>query len=188
MAVKKSKAVVLFSLAAIVAAGVNGTYAPLDSVKEHVKNGFAEVNEEIVDENGNVAVRATAAGIAEVSSKNAAASTAKPVVVSGFEIESDVPVPTGSGRGRTKTELYPFDKLEIGQSFFVANSEEKPDIAKSLASTVSGATARYAVEVPGKFKLNRKGEEVPATEATRKFIVRAASKDGVDGARVFRIA
>jgi alpha-acetolactate decarboxylase len=80
--------------------------------------------------------------------------------------------------------------LAVGQSFFVADSEDRPDAAKSMASTVAGANARYAVEVEGKFKKNRKGADVPATEQTRTFICRSVKEQQngavVTGARIWR--
>ena len=105
-----------------------------------------------------------------------------------FKIEDSIPVPTISGRGRG-VKVYPFDQLEVGQSFFVANSEDKQNAAKKLASTVSGATARYAVaSEDGATKTNKKGEVVPVMVETRKFVVRSVEEDGVKGARVWRTA
>ena len=99
-----------------------------------------------------------------------------------FKIENDIPMPSGSARGRGGN-LYPFDDLEVGQSFFVANSEDKPNAAKSLASTVSSATARYAVpSEDGATKTNKKGKTVPVMVETRKFVVRSVE----GGARVWR--
>ena len=80
--------------------------------------------------------------------------------------------------------MYPFDALNVRQSFFVPNTEDKPNAAKSLASTVSSATARYAEVVEGQFKTNKKGEQVPVTRETRKFVVRSVE----GGARVWRTA
>lgn len=101
-------------------------------------------------------------------------------VATSFAVEDNVPMPTGSGRGGN---VYPFDALEVGQSFFVPNSDEKPNAAKSLASTVSSATSRYAVpSEDGATKINKKGETVPVMVKTRKFVVRSVE----GGARVWR--
>ncbi len=105
-----------------------------------------------------------------------------------FQVENDVPVPAISGRGRG-VNVYPFKVLAVGQSFFVPNSESKPNAAKSLASTVSSATARYAVPAEdGSTKTNKKGEVVPVMVETRKFVVRSVEENGVKGARVWRTA
>jgi hypothetical protein len=113
-----------------------------------------------------------------------------------FEIESGIAMPV-TKRGGKRESAYPFNKLEVGQSFFIPASEKHPEPAKSLASTVSGAAKRY--DVPD---LDENGvqktknitnpktqavrENVPAMKHTRTFKLVAAEKDGVKGARVFR--
>jgi len=58
-------------------------------------------------------------------------------------ISADVPMPTNAGKSnRGGRSLYPFDELEVGQSFGVKNKTQK-----QLASTVSGANKRHRVEV-----------------------------------------
>jgi hypothetical protein len=160
-----------------------------------IEAGLAEINPAISNEAGELATRATQKGIETVSStttqETAAVETAAaaPVTASGgFAIEAGVPMPGISGRGRTGT-AYPFDKMEPGNSFFVPNSEDKPNAAKSLASTVSSATARYSVPAAdGSTKANKAGEQVPVMVETRKFVVRSVTENGVAGARVWRTA
>jgi len=160
-----------------------------------IEAGLVEINPAITNEAGEIATRATEKGIETVTStttqETAAVETAAaaPVIASsGFAIEAGVPMPSISGRGRTGT-AYPFDKMEPGHSFFVPNSEDKPNAAKSLASTVSSATARYAVPAAdGSTKANKAGEQVPVMVETRKFIVRSVEENGVKGARVWRTA
>jgi hypothetical protein len=75
--------------------------------------------------------------------------------------------------------IYPFDKLEIGESFFVAKDSKK------LASTVSSAAQRFATPDPeGKMRINRKGSIVPVMVESRKFSVRSVE----GGSRIWRIA
>lgn len=154
-----------------------------------VKDGMVEVNPEITDPNGKgIATRATQAGIDAVKAWNESQTSTQTEALktSGkfeFVIEDGVPMPKvthGNGGGNS---IYPFDKLDVNQSFFVPNNEKHPNIAKALASTVSNANLRYAVKVPGQFRTNRKGNQVPLTEQKREFKVR--SVDG--GARVWRI-
>ena len=160
-----------------------------------IEAGFAEINPAISNEAGELATRATEKGIETVTStttqETAAVETAAAAPVtasSGFAIEAGVPMPSISGRGRTGT-TYPFDKMEPGHSFFVPNSEDKPNAAKSLASTVSSATARYAVPAAdGSTKANKAGEQVPVMVETRKSVVRSVEENGVKGARVWRTA
>ena len=53
-------------LAAVVAAGPNGTFGPLNEAQAFAEAGFMEINESVTDADGNVAVRATLAGVEEV--------------------------------------------------------------------------------------------------------------------------
>lgn len=165
-----------------------------------IENGLVEQNEGIVNEAGEFATRATEAGIAALNAtiQTAPAETKveepKPErkVKMSFEIETGIEIPKTT-RGGARTSTYPFDSLEVGQSFFIGASEKHPEPEKSLASTISGATKRYDVLVPGETKevRNPKTQEVktvPKTAHTRVFILRAGEKDGVKGARVFRTA
>ena len=198
---KTAATVVVIGLAEIVAAGANGMYVPESVYAPLVEAGLVEINPGMTDENGNVATRATQKGIESLDSAatvadNATSEATSATAATGetqkvktmFKIEDGIAIPTISGRGRGGN-VYPFDQLEVGQSFCVANSEDKPNAAKSLASTVSSATARYAVaSEDGATKTNKKGETVPVTVETRKFVVRSVEENGVKGARVWRTA
>lgn len=146
-----------------------------------VAAGMVEVNATITDPNGKgLATRATQAGIDLVNAYNAEVAAAGGIVTEApktaklaFEI-SDGFTPLAKRRGNTAgNSQYPFDVLEVGQFFFVPNSEKHPNVAKSLASTVSSAIARYEVEIPGESRVNRKGNIVPKTERTRVFVINA---------------
>jgi len=198
---KKAFEAQLVLLTAIVAAGANGTFTSPEAHDELVKNGFVEVNPGLTNEAGEIATRATQAGVDKVAEQTSTeeqpaddeVEEEAPAVEKetsnasgGFKIESGIEMPSVLGRGRGGN-VYPFDQLEIGQSFFVPNSEDKPNASKSLASTVSSATARYSVEAEdGSTKLNKRGEVVPVMIEVRKFIVRSVEESGVKGARVWR--
>lgn len=197
---KTAETVAVIGLAEIVAAGANGLFTPVAVHGPLVEAGLVEINPGMTNENGEVATRATQAGIESLDSgatvgnnatseaTSATAETGKTEKVKTmFKIEDSIPFPKISGRGRGG-KMYPFDQLEVGQSFFVANDESKPNAAKSLASTVSSATARYAVASAedGSTKTNKKGEVVPVMVETRKFVVRSVEENGVKGARVWR--
>ena len=198
---KTAEIATVIGLAEIVAAGANGLFTPAAVHGPLVEAGLVEINPAMVNEAGEIATRATQKGIesldgaaivvdnATTEANSETAETGKTEKVkSMFKIEDSVPVPAISGRGRG-VNVYPFGQLEVGQSFFVANSESKPNAAKSLASTVSSATARYAVPAEdGSTKTNKKGEVVPVLVETRKFVVRSVEEDGVKGARVWRTA
>lgn len=169
----------------IVGAGAEGTHTPAFVHDPLVEEGLVEINLDNIDADGNVATRATQKGIDQVN--NTATVTKGPAAAKpSFEIQSDVPMPTVSGRGRSGS-VYPFEQLEIGQSFFVADVEGKPKAGKTMASTVSGANARYSVpSSDGATKTNKNGEQVPVMVPTRHFVLRSVVENGVSGARVWR--
>ena len=192
---EKTVKATFIGLAEIVAAGANGIHTSPEVHLPLVEAGLVEINPAMTNENGEIATRATQKGIESLDTgngngDNAPTEATSETAVTGktekvktmFQIEDNVPVPAISGRGRGG-ETYPFEQLAVGQSFFVANSESKPNAVKSLASTVSSATARYAVaSEDGATKTNKKGETVPVMVETRKFIVRSVE----GGARVWR--
>lgn len=184
------------------------TFAPTDAL-EMLHPDAIQVNKQLTNEFGHMAVRATAAGeklLAEmlqpasqpetVQSPFAGAAFAAQAdptwlqraaehhaiqadivagqpksavgAVSGIAIETDVPLPANidtASRSR-----YPFDSLQIGHSFFIANTPEVPSQRKRLASTVANANKKYR-------------------EAGIRFVVR----DGIHaslgaGARVHRVS
>lgn len=157
-------------------------YAPL------VEQGLVEVNTGMKDAAGNYAVRATEKGkqttMAAKQPKKAAPAETTTENNSAFTIEDGIEMPAVKRGGRS-ADTYPFDALKQGQSFFVPNTEDKPNAAKSLASTVSSANARYAVPAEdGSTRVNRKGKTVPVMVEQRKFQVRPVE----GGARVWRVA
>ena len=169
-------------------------------LKVLIATGLVEVNSEITDGVGHIAARSTAQGAAfitqpkENTQMNApqTAQTLAPAA-SKFVI-ANVAIPTPKrGGGRKAGTQYPFDELEIGQSFFVPATEAKPEPVKSLASTVTSANERYSEEIPGQTRINKKGREVPATRQLRQFVVRSIedgapwNHPGVRGAAVFRV-
>jgi len=202
MATKKSAAkktavavVAVIGLAEIVAAGANGIYTSPEVHLPLVEAGLVEINPAMTDENGEVATRATQKGIESLDSAatvadNATSETQTQTAATGetqkvktmFKIENSIPVPVISGRGRTGA-TYPFEQLEVGQSFFVEGE-------KAIApSTISAATARYAVPAEdGSTKTNKAGESVPVMVKTRKFLGRKVEENGVKGVRVWRTA
>ncbi|AMW36187.1 hypothetical protein [Xanthomonas phage XAJ2] len=199
-----SKAVITAALSAIVAATQAGNfeYTPETVHGPLVAEGLVEVNPEMKNEAGDLATRATSKGIEQMNAQNqpatgdtTAQTTAPAASKPSFQIEVAT-LPPVSGRGRSAgSSLYPFEQLEVGQSFFVPATAEKPEPAKSLASVVSAANKRTGVET-GETKQTRNGNTIPVIEFTKHFVVRARSaadesreglKGGTDGARVYRI-
>lgn len=188
-----------------------------------VNEGFAVVDTSIV-EGDTAAVRLTEAGTAKLaetkdngSNPEATAGTAPAATdaKASYDIDDGVPMPTGTVR-RGREGGYPFDKLEIGQSFHVAKSADNEDPAARLASSVSGARVKYSEEVPGETetvtkKTYKRGPDgkgyakdadgkriveseetvtVPKLKLTRDFVCKSvdASDPKGEGARVWRVA
>lgn len=166
----------------IVAAGPEGMFVYPEVFEPLVQQGLVEVNPAITQGEA-VACRATEFGLEQFYKST----TVEETKVSGFEIEDGIPVPESKV---VRDKVYPFDALQPGQSFFVPNGEK--DMVKSLASSVAAANSRYAVPSPdGATRLvkrgNNIGASVPVMVKTREYVVRADTKDGAAGARVFRL-
>lgn len=208
---KKNATVAVVSLAAIVAAGDAGMYAQAVQVQEFEAAGLVETNPALVNEAGEIAVRATAAGYAEI---NKGAQVTQEI--NGFQLDDNVELPTLGARNARKS-AYPFEVMAVGQSFFVANTAEKPDAKASMASTVSAANARYTVADPSgatetivvkEFALDAEGKRIKDAEGhwivtstksevraktvpTRRFDLRAVDETAQGrgkGARIWRTA
>jgi len=163
-----------------------------------------------------VACRVTTAGAALLTAnQNPVTENEVKHTMSNFEIIDDAelpPIKRGGGGGGAPTK-YPFDKLDVGKSFFVSATAKLPNPLKTLGSTISSANHRYA-NVTGekvverskrgarnKLVLDANGNKimetktVPTYEFTRKFTIRGV-KSGVkygnwiapaDGALIKRV-
>jgi len=170
-----------------------------------------EVNMELKNEEECVATRATKKAVEYLVNVLIAAlpplPDEKPEVVETlpatalkpqYVLVSAVPVPEPKRGGAGRSSQWPFGKMEVGQSFFIADgihNDEAFEAVKKYASTVSSATRRYSVPIEGQFrtKKNKDGstEQVQKLQQTRSFIIRAAVGDpwgqpGVKGAGVWR--
>ena len=208
------------ALREIVAATQEGSFAyTSEGVHEKlIEHGFVEVNPEIKDETGDIATRATQAGIdyasevlnmgglplesasqvgligerADALAKETADHIAK--TKASVVIEKGVPLPSKGYAFVQRRQAFPFDELEVEDSFFIKATESKPEPWKSYASTVSNATRSFAVPDPsGEMVVSRKGQKVPKLVQTRKFIIRAVEETDAEtgevvvGARVWRV-
>jgi len=188
--------VAAITLAMVAEAGDTGMQVPQETSNEWLQKGFVEVNPAVVSPEG-IATRITPAGreylanLAQGTQMNATpsdpqpdtASTAQTQVEQGsvsYELETGIEI-TKSKRGG-RTEVYPFEKMEIGHSFFVAK-----DI-KTLASTVTSAKERAGfVEDTTKPQVKRRNGQMGYPKIYNKiFEARAAEKNGVKGTRIFR--
>jgi hypothetical protein len=115
----------------------------------------------------------------------------------GANIETGTGVPIQlAKRGGKKEEIYPFSKMEVGDSFLIPATEDWPEPWLSFMSTVSSATRRYTEESPTETIKNRNGQMVPKPIYKRKFALRRVTKgdkyangyvEPQTGARVQRI-
>ena len=99
----------------------------------------------------------------------------------GFEIESvnleALTQKSARSGGAGRPQKYPFDSLEVGQGFFVPATEKTPDPAKSLASVVTNANKRFGTPIPGQFRKNKYGEDVPKLDYSRRFVIKPFNKE-----------
>lgn len=196
MAKNSKKTNPALDLAAIVAATVAGNFLYVDpaAAEKYVADGMIEINPSMT-ENGNVAARATQKGIDSMNTQTntAPADDAKPT----FAIETapaDIFAQKRRGGGRGDT--YPFDQLQapadgaaVGGAFFIPATEKTPEPWKSLASTVSAASRRYARVTGQEEYTTAKGETKArdVLEFDRKFRIVEGEKDGTKGAWVGRV-
>lgn len=135
-------------MSAIAAATIaGGAVYTSEADRATLNPAFIETNTSMVDAEGKMATRASAAGLASVQPATPAAANGEAAkrVVSAI-VNTPIPRPAKSKRGGHIKPIYPFDALEVNGSFFVPANAEMPNPAKSLASSVSSATRRYAVE------------------------------------------
>lgn len=188
MAKKSVKSEINKSLLAGIAAGTVTHISKEDGMPllQH-SPALVEVNTEMLDGAGNAAVRLTDAGKLMINGGGSVAKTSPYAVISGAQL----PTSKRGGRGGGAPVQYPFDSLEIGQSFFVPVSEKHPDPVKTLGSTVSSANMRYAQDTGEKRTVTRtkRGEKnravldaqgnkvketvtIPVYKYTRRFSIR----------------
>ncbi len=190
---KKDKKVDTALLAGIASGAV--AYISRDNGLPLVQAGLVEVNTDILDDDGNAAVRLTDKGKVMINGSETISTDDVATVSVGakYAVINDAVLPASKrkGGGGGAPVVYPFDSLEIGQSFFVPVSEKHKDPVKTLGSTVSSANMRYA-EKTGETKtvirtkrgpknravLDEAGEkvretvEVPVYRYTRRFSLR----------------
>lgn len=107
------------------------------------------------------------------------AAPAAPKVKPTFSIASNIPVPTiqrGSGLVPRET-IYPFNELEINQSFHVPATEENPTPHKTMASNVSAANKRSEVD----YLDPTTGQPVPV-QVTKKTLQKDAEGNAIKDA------
>jgi hypothetical protein len=193
-------------MAMIANAGAAGLMLTQEEGMDLINSGYAVVDTSVTE--GNTAkVTLTDSGKAALAS-----SGNRPT---SFEIEDDIAIPTTTAR-RGRQGGYPFENLEVGQSFHVPtkDGEDASKTAARLQSSVSGARSRFAEETgemetatrkvyakndDGEFIKDEDGKRVveseeeyerPVTRPTRDFTVKPVDENDPKGpgARVWRTA
>jgi len=162
-----------------------------------------EVNTDILDPNDNTkaAARSTAAAQDYLKSDQAIekAEPSKYAIITGAVLPEAKK--RGNVAGAGAPTKYPFADMEVGSSFFSADSEHnKGNALKALGSTVSSQNRKYAVETGehksvtravrdehNKAKLDANGKKItetvtlPVLKYNRKFTIRAVEAGKVYG-------
>ncbi len=133
-----------FDLLAEIAASPTGeVLMTREQAAEAIDHGFVTADETRVEGN-RAPVKLTDEGFAAFQAGETSAAET-PAARSNIEIDDDVPMPQlKQRRGAGRNVRYPFDQLEVGQSFHVPATAKMPKPAEQLASTISGARAKYA--------------------------------------------
>jgi len=111
-------------LAQVAAFGANGTFGPAKEAERFAAEGLMEVNPEVTDANGNVAVRITQAGIDALETP---VEETNQYAVATFDAALVEEAKSALGRPGRKSgvEKYPFSQLvEVNQGFFVPATEK----------------------------------------------------------------
>lgn len=182
--------------------GTDGVaYIDPDKGKELATAGLVELNASMVDDFGGIAARLTPSGLWAVENDGQPAKLDEPIAkpkkaakVAAEPKETDMataPTDTfeitkGGFEAPARKQIernnkYPFDSLEVGDSFLVpAKTVEK------FASTVTAANRKYSEETGETENYTRKGET--KTRPVRKSLRKFAYKAEGDGVRVGRVA
>lgn len=152
------------------------------ATKTLIKYAYVLFNETTA--NGNSVLAALSpAGKAKAETYKKAETTTTRVLPSpdDFEIETDVPVPDFSSRRSAVRQVYPFERMTVGSSFFIAAPEGfEGDFAKAKLSTVSAQNRRAKAA----------WEEKPEADRGTLPVWKIANdtKGDKTGARVFRVS
>lgn len=159
-------------------------------VKKLVDNGLVEVNNDMKDEAGNPAVRTIQQVVVQIQQQGTQEMK--------FELSTGIAIPPATRKSSGSRSIYPFEQMEVGQSFFVADAD-KPikskdgtvmyDAFQGMTSVLSSANDRFS-ELTGNTVIAKKGKlagkEVAEKRYLRRFVQRAVEENGVKGTRVWR--
>jgi hypothetical protein len=135
-----------------------------------VTSGFAAIDQDVqlTDEDkaaGLASVKLTALGEAQLASQGVTKAKVQRVQLKVSAVSADVPMPTfeAKKKGRSGSK-YPFDTMEVGQSFHVAASLENATPLASLASSLTIAHEKFSVGV-----VDAEGKPIMETVAVKEY-------------------
>lgn len=191
---KKASISLLATIATAMAAEPFYALATEKEAKELIDGKLAEFNPEIRD-GDKIAIRLTDEGLKANTEMNTPASNntadtgnTASAAASSFAIIDNAKLPSAA-RGGRNGPVYPFDDLNVGQSFFVPATADKPEPAKSIASTATSAAKRFATPVKNpdgspvmeEYKVRGVTKTREKFEFTRRFAVKSVEKGKVYG-------
>lgn len=191
MALKKASVTLLNAIAVAMASDPFYALATEKEAKELIDGKLAEFNPDIRD-GDKIAIRLTDEGLnmanANGNTDNSNTDTGASAAASSFAIIDNAKLPSAA-RGGRNGPVYPFDDLNVGQSFFVPATSDKPEPAKSIASTATSAAKRFAEPVknpdgsPVMEEYTVRGETKTREKLnyTRRFAVKSVEKGKVYG-------
>lgn len=195
MALKKASMTLLATIATAMAAEPFYALATEKEAKELIDGKLAEFNPDIRD-GDKIAIRLTDEGLKMADTGNTDNSnnggdngnTGASAAASSFAIIDGAALPSAA-RGGRNGPVYPFDDLNVGQSFFVPATADKPEPAKSIASTATSAAKRFATPVKNPdgsavmetYKVRGVEKTREKFEYTRQFAVKSVEKGKVYG-------
>lgn len=116
-----------------------------------LKQEMISVDTTDLNEKGDARVALTEKGKGMISGNGVSAATTAATAYGVIKGAVLPPSKRGNAKGGGAPTQYPFDQLEIGDTFFVPKSDKHPNPEKTLGSTVSSANMRYA-EKTGEIK------------------------------------
>lgn len=154
------------------------------ATKTLIKYGYVLFNETTASGNSVLSALSPAGKAKAETYKRAESATPRGPLPSpdDFEIETDVPVPDFTSRRSAVRQVYPFERMPVGSSFFIPapDSFQGDDFAKAKLSTVSAQNRRA----------KQAWEEKPEAERGECPVWKITNDTKADkkGARVFRVA
>jgi hypothetical protein len=152
-----------------------GLYVTQEEGQDALAAGMITVDPSKPADDGTVPAYLTEAGKARIG-----ATAPKAATKAAYTLRNDIPPPpVVAGKQRNRASQYPFDTMEVNQTFHVPATAENDTPMDRVSSSVSAARAKYSEEIPGEYEvknvktyqLDANGKRVKGPEG--KYIVLA---------------